>query len=107
MRRSPSLQGIEERLERVEGMLLRFCGGRIEGLKEGKQHQQEQERAEEEAREEEVQGEGGRDAPRSCMSWEVLLSNGQAVQYVNNPNIKDLLQDVCPYPCNPALPITS
>jgi methionine-rich copper-binding protein CopC len=28
------------------------------------------------------------------MSWEVLLNDGHVVQYVNNANIKDLLQDV-------------
>lgn len=36
----------------------------------------------------------GQSAQRNNMSWEVLLNDGHVVQYVNNPNIKDLLQDV-------------
>lgn len=36
----------------------------------------------------------GQSTQRDNMSWEVLLDDGHVVQYVNNPNIKDLLQDV-------------
>ncbi|PLB53696.1 hypothetical protein P170DRAFT_2424 [Aspergillus steynii IBT 23096] len=82
-RRSPSLQHISDRLERVESIISHLCESRASGFAAGGD-------SETQGRHETNQLSS---AQHSHMPWEVLLNDGQMVQYVNNANIKDLLQD--------------
>lgn len=102
-KRPASLQNVSDRLERVESMLARLCETQLSdrnqasasnegnettkyGLGEGRKANNQEDLRTNLNR--------GQSAQRNNMSWEVLLNDGHVVQYVNNPNIKDLLQDV-------------
>ncbi|KAJ5979815.1 hypothetical protein N7481_007113 [Penicillium waksmanii] len=101
-KRPASLQHVSDRLERVESMLARFCETQLsdcnlpsainepnekteDGLGEGREADNRQNHH--------TNLNQGQSTQRNNMSWEVLLNDGHVVQYVNNPNIKDLLQD--------------
>ncbi|KAI9040650.1 Zn(II)2Cys6 transcription factor [Aspergillus affinis] len=83
--KSPSLQGIADRLERVESILAYLCENRGPGVATSGD-------SEDQGRQDAISHRPS-PAQRSHMSWELLLNDGQMVQYVNNSNIKDLLQD--------------
>jgi hypothetical protein len=95
----PNLQHISDRLKRVETLLSDFCDSRVSGAPSGLSENQIQPGTTQSS-----------SAQRSSRSWELLLNDGRNFQYVNNPNIKDLLQDVSPWydslftnPFNPSL----
>lgn len=81
-----TLQHISGRLERLENMIIRLSevqGSELPATEPETQIDQEQ----------------SENIPSSSTrnlhdSWELLLNDGQGVHYVNNSNIKDLLQDV-------------
>lgn len=79
--RNPTLQHISDRLGRLETLLLHLVGPRIS------------------APDAELQGQV-QDPPtfgsgqRNHKPWELLLNDGNNVQYVNNSNLRDLLQNV-------------
>jgi hypothetical protein len=72
-----TIQRIADRLERLEGIISQEKGLNTEP-----------ETQVEESRRKSVS------IQCSHEPWELLLHDGKAVQYVNNSNIKDLLQDV-------------
>ncbi|CAI7576549.1 unnamed protein product [Penicillium pancosmium] len=102
-KRPASLQHVSDRLERVESMLARFCETQLSdrnlpsATNEGNEKTEnglEEQREAHNRRYLRTDLNQGQPAQRNNMSWEVLLNDGHVVQYVNNPNIKDLLQDV-------------
>ncbi|KAH8433126.1 Zn(II)2Cys6 transcription factor domain-containing protein [Aspergillus melleus] len=86
-RKRDSLQCIADRLERVESILAHLCENRGPGVATSGD-------SDDQGRQDAVSHHQPSSAQRSHMSWELLLNDGQMVQYVNNSNIKDLLQDV-------------
>lgn len=81
-RQELTLQCVSDRLERLETLVSRFSEDRTaEAVRNDSEAQVEPE------------GNQASDLHRSH-SWEVLLGDGQSAQYVNNSNIKDLLQNV-------------
>lgn len=112
-KRPASLQNVSDRLERVESMLARFCETQLSDRNQPSATNEGNEKTENglgEQREvhnrryHRADWNQGQPAQRNNMSWEVLLNDGHVVQYVNNPNIKDLLQDVsntAPVPTGP------
>lgn len=75
-----TLQHLSDRLERLESTLSHSCQGEASAASD---------------RDNQVQH-GVESPPGQSNSkpWELLLNDGNVVQYVNNSNIKDLLQDV-------------
>lgn len=94
-RKPPSLQDVTDRLERVEAMLLRYCDDQGASRRLAEHEGQGTFVAQDSIQsstENPPQNFGQRSRP-----WELLLNDGQRVQYVNNSNLKDLLQDVSDY----------
>ncbi|KAE8386303.1 fungal-specific transcription factor domain-containing protein [Aspergillus alliaceus] len=81
-RHNLSLHQINERLERVESMLATLCDGYISSTRDNTGDQ-----------ESENLPDARTASNRRLHSWEVLLEDGGRVQYINNSNIRDLLQD--------------
>lgn len=75
-------QHMSDRLERLETLLSHLCETRVSAAAGGGSENQ-------------VQN-GVNPSSTQChrKTWELLLHDGKIVQYVNNSNIKDLLQDV-------------
>lgn len=79
--KSANLQQVSERLARLEALLSRLVEPRVSAASGELEHQ--------------VQRESNfPSTQRDSKKWEVLLNDGNVVQYVNNSNIKDLLQNV-------------
>lgn len=79
--RSSNLQQISERLGRLEALLSRLVEPRVSAASGEVEN-----RVQQESNFPSTQGDS--------KTWEVLLNDGDVVQYVNNSNIKDLLQNV-------------
>jgi hypothetical protein len=80
--KNPTLQCISDRLGRLETLLSHLVKPRVSAAPSGDSESQIQ-------REINLQS-----TQRDCKTWELLLNDGKIVQYVNNSNIRDLLQNV-------------
>ncbi|OGM46134.1 hypothetical protein ABOM_004871 [Aspergillus bombycis] len=84
-RRVTSLQGITDRLDRLEEMLLDIRQG--QGCRQDAPDDNRPRPPEPQARTPTALD------PQPSKPWELLLSDGQRVHYVNNSNLKDLLHE--------------
>ncbi|ODM20347.1 hypothetical protein SI65_03400 [Aspergillus cristatus] len=83
-KKPPTLQDITDRLERMETLLLRHLE---------KHSGDEQSGTEEQRTSLEPPDFGSRVEKRSGKPWEVLLRDGERIQYVSNSNLPDLMPD--------------
>lgn len=93
----PSLQDITHRLERLEAMLSELVRNKTEF--ERPQLQPQPQTASVSASANGNNSRAGEARKNPGRPWEVLLGDGDGVQYVNNSNLLDLLPDVSRMPC--------